>query len=227
MAWDSRGTCPAMQRVQFRPATHTSMLSAVSRPSCADIPFITPPPTHHTLQARRCATARPPHASSLRWSTSWRAGCCPRRRLGRGLRSRGPSPSSPPRSRWSSCSVWRRWEQGLVQLGPGCGFLCVQTLHRHGFPRPTLIADKPCHPLQMDRLHAIPAALKSKWDTKFLDLLYTVITDKKVRLPLDLPLWWLPVSGVLCKRDRGVREPAGPCVARDRVPGQLLQHVGL
>ena len=31
---------------------------------------------------------------------------------------------------------------------------------------------------QLDRLHAIPPALKSSWDKTFLDLLYTVITTK-------------------------------------------------
>jgi hypothetical protein len=35
--------------------------------------------------------------------------------------------------------------------------------------------------LQVDRLHAIPTPLKPSWDRRFLDLLYTVITTKKVR----------------------------------------------
>ncbi|KAL6768445.1 hypothetical protein ACKKBF_B39155 [Auxenochlorella protothecoides x Auxenochlorella symbiontica] len=50
-------------------------------------------------------------------------------------------------------------------------------------PQPQLTSKEPLVFLQrlaqMDRLHAIPASLKSKWDKKFLDLLYTVITDKK------------------------------------------------
>jgi hypothetical protein len=33
---------------------------------------------------------------------------------------------------------------------------------------------------QVDRLHAVPVPLKVSWDTQFLDLLYTVITTKKV-----------------------------------------------
>lgn len=33
---------------------------------------------------------------------------------------------------------------------------------------------------QVERLHAIPPGLKASWDTKFLDLLYTVITTKVV-----------------------------------------------
>jgi len=37
---------------------------------------------------------------------------------------------------------------------------------------------------QIDRLHAVPLTLKPAWDEKFLDVLYAVITTKKVRPPL-------------------------------------------
>lgn len=35
---------------------------------------------------------------------------------------------------------------------------------------------------QIERMHAIPLALKSSWDNKFLDLLYRVIETKKVSM---------------------------------------------
>ena len=41
---------------------------------------------------------------------------------------------------------------------------------------------------QVDRLHAVPPALKASWDSQFLDLLYTVITTKKVTTLLFLKL---------------------------------------
>ena len=52
-------------------------------------------------------------------------------------------------------------------------------------PKPTHLTHKELLVLlqrlaQVDRLHAIPLPLKASWDAQFLDLLYTVITTKKV-----------------------------------------------
>jgi hypothetical protein len=54
-------------------------------------------------------------------------------------------------------------------------------------PKPTHLTHKELLVLlqrlaQVDRLHAIPAPLKASWDAQFLDLLYAVITTKKVSL---------------------------------------------
>jgi hypothetical protein len=58
---------------------------------------------------------------------------------------------------------------------------------------------------QVERLHAIPPALKPSWDSKFLDLLYTVITTKMVRCSLHSHPCSLRSIRPLCLTPRHVR----------------------
>lgn len=86
---------------------------------------------------------------------------------------------------------WQQWAGLGVR-----GFICADAvLERRGLCH-VLHAPLPCN-TQMDRLHAIPASLKSKWDKKFLDLLYTVITDKKVDWCSWPFFWWSACSSFL------------------------------